>query len=36
VTQVGLLPVAYTKGSDFKVAKRPPPTDITSFDTWDA
>jgi nitroreductase len=36
VTQVGLLPVAYTKGTDFKVAKRPPPESITSFDTWDA
>lgn len=36
VTQVGLLPVAYTKGSDFKAAKRPPPTSITSFDRWDA
>jgi nitroreductase len=35
VTQVALLPVAYTKGSDFKVAKRPDPSTITSFDTWD-
>ena len=36
VTQVGLLPVAYTKGTDFKVAKRPPASSITSFDSWDA
>ncbi len=32
--QVALLPVAYTKGTDFKIAKRPPPEDITCFDTW--
>lgn len=36
VTQVGLLPVAWTKGSDFKPAKRPAPETITSFDAWDA
>jgi nitroreductase len=36
VTQVGLLPVAYTRGTDFKVAKRPPPESITHFDAWDA
>ena len=34
VAQVALLPVAYTKGTDFKVAARPDPRDITSFDTW--
>ena len=34
VMQVALLPVAYTKGTDFKVAVRPPPEDITSFDEW--
>jgi nitroreductase len=34
VSQVALLPVAYTKGTDFKVAKRPAPETITSFDTW--
>ena len=34
VMQVALLPVAYTKGTDFKVAQRPPPETITSFDTW--
>jgi nitroreductase len=34
ILQVALLPVAYTKGTDFKVAKRPPPQEITHFDTW--
>ena len=34
VMQVALLPVAYTKGTDFKIAKRPPPEEITHFDTW--
>ena len=34
VSQVALLPVAYTKGGDFKVAKRPAPETITSFDHW--
>ena len=34
VMQVALLPVAYTKGTDFKVAVRPPPEEITSFDEW--
>lgn len=34
VTQVALLPVAYTKGTEFKVASRPDPETITSFDTW--
>ena len=34
VMQVALLPVAYTKGTDFKIAKRPAPEEITSFDTW--
>jgi len=36
VTQVGLLPVAWTRGSDFKPAKRPAPETITSFDAWQA
>lgn len=36
VTQVALLPVAYTQGTDFKVAKRPAPETITHFDTWKA
>lgn len=33
-SQVGLLPVAYTKGVDFKHAKRPDPETITHFDGW--
>jgi hypothetical protein len=32
VTQVALLPVAYTTGGDFKPAKRPPVEDITYWD----
>jgi nitroreductase len=35
VTQVALLPVAYTKGLDFKPAKRPPVAEITHWDRWD-
>jgi nitroreductase len=35
VSQVGLLPVAYTKGTDFKLAKRPPASEITRFNRWD-
>ena len=34
VSQVALLPVAYTVGTDFKHASRPGPETITSFDTW--
>jgi nitroreductase len=34
VTQVALIPVAYTKGTDFKPAKRPPVTEITYWDRW--
>jgi nitroreductase len=36
MTQVALFPVAYTVGTDFKPAKRPPAEDITYFDTWGA
>ena len=36
IMQVGLLPVAYTKGTDFKPAKRPPLDDILHWDAWDA
>ena len=32
--QVGLLPVAYTKGTDFKPAKRPPLDTIVHWDSW--
>lgn len=34
LTQVGLLPVAYTKGTDFKPAERPPVEEITYLDTY--
>jgi len=34
VTQVALIPVAYTVGTDFKPATRPPVEDITSWDSW--
>jgi nitroreductase len=35
VMQVAMLPVAYTVGTDFKRATRPPVETITSFDEWD-
>lgn len=34
-TQVALLPVAYTIGTDFKPASRPPVESIVHWDTWD-
>lgn len=34
VTQVALIPVAYTKGLDFKPAKRPPVEEITHWNRW--
>jgi nitroreductase len=34
VTQVALIPVAYTVGTDFKPAVRPPVEDVVSWDTW--
>ncbi len=34
MTQAGLLPVAYTVGTDFKPAKRPPVSEITYLDTY--
>ena len=33
-TQVALLPVAYTLGTDFKPASRPPVEEITYWDSW--
>jgi nitroreductase len=36
VTQVALIPVAYTKGTDFKPAERRPATEITYWDDWKA
>ena len=34
MTQAGLLPVAYTKGTDFKPAARPPVEEITYLDSY--
>ncbi|MEM9622785.1 MAG: nitroreductase family protein [Pseudomonadota bacterium] len=34
VLQVALLPVAYTKGTDFKRAKREPVANITHWNSW--
>jgi nitroreductase len=34
VTQAALFPVAYTIGTDFKPAARPPVSTITSWNTW--
>lgn len=34
LTQAALLPVAYTTGTDFSPAKRPPVEDITYLDTY--
>lgn len=34
VTQVSLIPVAYTRGTDFKPAKRGPVTEITHWNQW--
>jgi len=34
VMQVALLPVAYTKGTDFKRAQRPDPSTIVHWDSW--
>jgi hypothetical protein len=36
VTQAALLPVAYTIGTDFKPASRPPVESITSWNSWGA
>lgn len=35
VTQVGLIPVAHTIGTDFKPAARPPAATVTSWNGWD-
>ena len=34
ILQVALLPVGYTKGTDFKRAVRPPVTSITHWNSW--
>jgi hypothetical protein len=31
-----MFPVAYTIGTDFRPADRPPPESITSFNSWGA
>jgi len=36
VTAVALLPVAYTRGTDFKPAQRGPVEEITYFNAWEA
>jgi len=36
VTQVALLPVAYTRGTDFRPAERHPVEAVTYVDTWGA
>ncbi len=33
-TQAGLFPIAYTKGTDFKLAKRIPASELTHWDTF--
>ncbi|HTX00859.1 MAG TPA: nitroreductase family protein [Acidimicrobiales bacterium] len=35
VMQVALLPVAYTRGSDFSPAERPPAASIVHWERWD-
>lgn len=35
-TQAAMLPVAYTVGTDFKPAQRPPVEQITYWNAWDA
>lgn len=35
VTQAALFPVAYTIGTDFRPAKRPPAETITYWDSWE-
>jgi nitroreductase len=35
VAQCGLLPVAYTIGTDFKPARRPAPEEVTYWDRWE-
>lgn len=34
VMQAGLLPVAYTKGTDFRPAPRPPVSELVHWDRW--
>jgi nitroreductase len=34
VSQAGLFPIAYTQGTDFKLAKRQPLAEIVHWDGW--
>ena len=34
IMQVGLIPVAYTKGTDFKLAKREPLETVMHWERW--
>jgi hypothetical protein len=34
ILQVALLPVAYTRGTDFKRAARPPVSTVTHWNGW--
>ncbi len=34
VTQISLIPVAYTLGTDFKAARRPAPEDVVFWNSW--
>lgn len=34
VTQVAMIPVGHTIGTEFKPAKRPPVTEVTHFNAW--
>lgn len=34
VTQISLIPVGYTIGSDFKAARRPAPEDVVFWNSW--
>jgi nitroreductase len=35
ITQVGLLPVAYTVGTEFKAANRQPADEVTYWNSWE-
>lgn len=34
ISQGGLFPIAYTKGTDFKLAKRLPAAEVSHWETW--
>src|SRR6478609_2258881 len=35
-SQVGLFPIAYTKGTDFRPANRLPPESVSHWNQWDS